>query len=172
MVGTNVADPNLDPSRWDNESTAVNGLFYRTGTPLNAISDGLSKTIMLAEINRNWRGPDKLFYKSGDCNTITPKGDDWHSTVGFRGGMWMTHSEAGSWVDGTRTPNFQQPDCMEYPDPVNGGGWGKIGPRSNHAGGVNIALGDGTVQFVGDSINYVVFRNLCTMAGGESKTDF
>lgn len=175
MVGTCVVDINVDPARWDNEAGSSNGLFYRTAIPLNAVADGLSKTIMLAEIDRNWRGQDKLFRKNGDCNTVTPPppgSTDWITNVGFRGGMWMTHSEAGSWVDTTRTPNFNQPDCSEWPDPRNGSGFGKLSPRSNHGGGVNIALGDGTVHFIGDSIDFIVFRSLSTYNGGESNVDF
>ena len=40
--------------------------------------------------------------------------------------------------------------------------------RSKHSGGVNAALGDGSVRFVSNSIDVAVWRGLGTMAGGEA----
>jgi prepilin-type N-terminal cleavage/methylation domain-containing protein/prepilin-type processing-associated H-X9-DG protein len=40
-------------------------------------------------------------------------------------------------------------------------------PSSRHPGGVNVAFGDGRVQFVKDSVNLVAWRALGTRSGGE-----
>ena len=39
--------------------------------------------------------------------------------------------------------------------------------RSRHPGGVNVLMGDGSVRFVKDSINFVPWRALGTSAGSE-----
>ncbi|MCI0461922.1 MAG: DUF1559 domain-containing protein [Gemmataceae bacterium] len=44
--------------------------------------------------------------------------------------------------------------------------------RSNHAGGANIALGDGSVRFVSESVNVATWRALFTIDGGEPLSDF
>ena len=42
------------------------------------------------------------------------------------------------------------------------------GARSNHPGGVNAVLGDGSVQFYADTVDLSLWRALGTRAGGES----
>jgi len=39
--------------------------------------------------------------------------------------------------------------------------------RSNHSGGVNLALGDGSVRFVGDSVALAAWQALGTPQGSE-----
>lgn len=39
--------------------------------------------------------------------------------------------------------------------------------RSYHPGGINVALGDGSTQFIGDSISEPIFQALGSRAGGE-----
>ncbi|MGL5097286.1 MAG: DUF1559 domain-containing protein, partial [Planctomycetia bacterium] len=46
--------------------------------------------------------------------------------------------------------------------------WSAITARSYHAGGVNVLMGDGSVTFVGDSIDGATWRALGTIAGGEA----
>ncbi len=43
------------------------------------------------------------------------------------------------------------PSCLAYADPSSGG---MISPSSNHSGGVNCAMGDGSVRFVSETIDY------------------
>jgi len=44
--------------------------------------------------------------------------------------------------------------------------------RSNHTGGVNAALADGTVRFVSDSISLATWRSLATRGAGDIVGDF
>ncbi len=50
---------------------------------------------------------------------------------------------------------------------ANRGTW-----RSDHAGGAQFALGDGSVRFIGENISAVVLDRLATRAGGEVIGDF
>ncbi len=42
-----------------------------------------------------------------------------------------------------------------------------MGSRSRHSGGVNVALCDGSVRFVGNSIDLATWTALSSQAGGE-----
>ena len=42
-----------------------------------------------------------------------------------------------------------------------------VGSRSEHTGGVNIALADGSVRFVSNNIDLTTWRAMGTVAGGE-----
>lgn len=63
------------------------------------------------------------------------------------------------------TPNHRSPDCSPW-----GGhaiGYGFFTPRSEHPGGVNVALADGSVRFIKDSIQDTVWYALGTRGGRE-----
>jgi prepilin-type N-terminal cleavage/methylation domain-containing protein/prepilin-type processing-associated H-X9-DG protein len=52
----------------------------------------------------------------------------------------------------------------ENPPCLNLGQWGF---RSRHPGGANFAFGDGSVKFIKDSVNYLIYRSLGTRGNGE-----
>lgn len=60
------------------------------------------------------------------------------------------------------TPNSTYPDCTDA-----GRNAAVTGPRSFHAGGVNMLMLDGHVQFMKDSVSLQTFRAISTIAGGE-----
>ena len=45
--------------------------------------------------------------------------------------------------------------------------WNHYGFTSNHTGGVNFAMTDGSVQFISNTIDPNLYRALATRAGGE-----
>ena len=44
------------------------------------------------------------------------------------------------------------------------------GARSEHPGGINVALCDGSVHFLHQKVNFDIYQGLCTRSGGESVT--
>lgn len=48
--------------------------------------------------------------------------------------------------------------------------WRTSGFKSRHGGGVNVAMGDGSVQYLSQSMDYRLYNNLGTRAGGEVVT--
>ncbi len=46
-----------------------------------------------------------------------------------------------------------------------------IAASSSHTGGVNVCMGDGSLRFIRDSVNFDIWRNAGSKAGGESNAN-
>lgn len=81
---------------------------------------------------------------------------------GQRGAQWVNGHLADSMYNHYYAPNAAVPDCQ------NGyHNYALVSARSNHNGGVQIALCDGSARFVSDSVAIEVWRALATRHGGE-----
>jgi prepilin-type processing-associated H-X9-DG protein len=87
------------------------------------------------------------------------------SWSGFRGSAWIRGLEYTTTANGFLTPNHRVPDFTAH-------GRTFSAARSNHAGGVNVAFGDGSVRFVRDSVPVGTWRALFSRSGGEVVGDF
>lgn len=133
------------------------------------ISDGLSKTILLAEgAGREdvWR--DRTRYPA---NADDVSGNA--ACARARGGAWATndnpHAFGESLVSGCTKAN--SPTAGEVPKSlmrVNGSNeWGWL-MYAFHAGGANLAMADGAVRFVTEDTSVKILGQLATRAGGEA----
>jgi prepilin-type N-terminal cleavage/methylation domain-containing protein/prepilin-type processing-associated H-X9-DG protein len=149
------------------------------------IADGMSKTVMLSEV---------ITYQDAEPQYVSPEGlpgnNDWR-------GAWMIPSVGASAFTGRYPPNWigtdnrewdSIPACarcagdgppspgMELPDmpcverKTDAAIWASA--RSRHQGGVNAAMGDGSVRFVADEIDQFIWRNVCSRADGETSDGF
>jgi prepilin-type N-terminal cleavage/methylation domain-containing protein/prepilin-type processing-associated H-X9-DG protein len=143
-----------DPAR-----RAAFGLNF--GARFADITDGTSNTMVLGEYLRS----------RGAAND--QRGMPWGDQPGY--GQIYTQL----------SPNSNSPDflyvgwCDNRPNenlPCISGDWGpnnQVAARSQHTGGVNVCLGDGSVRFVNNSVDLLtVWRPLATIAGGEVIGDF
>ncbi len=89
----------------------------------------------------------------------TPKWD------GRRGMAWIWSHGHNSTINNYVGPNPKTPDIHR-----NGTGW--FAARSNHTGGAQGLLSDGSVRFFSNSIDVTVWRGLSTRAGGEVLSEF
>ena len=158
-----------------------NGLFPEVGPVwASQVPDGLSHTVLFSERLRGSGLPrnaglnpvrdifanpipdftaDQLLTA---CQIAARPGKDFGSTQS--GEMWFWTGRNNTLYNQAQTPNGRIPDCAFG---------GSIPPtdmctaRSLHPGGVNCALGDGSVRFVPETIALPVWRALGTRNGGE-----
>jgi prepilin-type N-terminal cleavage/methylation domain-containing protein/prepilin-type processing-associated H-X9-DG protein len=145
----------------------VFGLNY--GSRISAITDGTSNTLLVGEATRFKNEVDTWY-------------NEWSSALWFASSI-PNVSRFCAFATAAPRPNanLQIPDpnptfaftgdvdsWVYDPNPqVNALNAGQFGFRSPHPSGVNFLLSDGSVRFLKDSINLVVYRNLSTKAGGE-----
>ena len=82
-----------------------------------------------------------------------------------RGLTWVRSLTVNVSTNGYNPPNSKIPDVQVH-------GVGFFGPRSLHTGGAHALFGDGTVRFLGDSIDTTVHRALHSRNGNEVVGEF
>jgi prepilin-type N-terminal cleavage/methylation domain-containing protein/prepilin-type processing-associated H-X9-DG protein len=159
--GNYAANNGIGPmSEWDTPNTTrPQGVFMlNSKTRIGDITDGTSNTVFVSEV-------------------IKVPGD--HDCRG------VLHYPEGPLYQHNRTPNSPVPDelrsayCISVPRAPCIGTFSSCCPklltmtaRSQHAGGVNILLGDGSVRFASDSINLITWQALSSPRGGEVLGNF
>ena len=148
--------PSPFPSR-TSEGDGVSDALFNT---IGSVSDGTSNTVGISE------------------GIQDPDGDN-----GIRGLIWFC---SASTFSAFRQPNTNEPDNVfnnmtgdstRHPgtDELDVGTSQTaviLSARSNHTGGVNAGLIDGSVQFISSTINIQVWRAYSTLRGGESLSAF
>jgi prepilin-type processing-associated H-X9-DG protein len=155
-----------------------NGFFCEIRVVRDAyIPDGLSHTVAFSERLRGSGGtargvPDRDFWMVpgfvGTADDLlvgcqiaarAEKGPTWSSG----GSTWFWSGRDSTLYTHTQAPDGAVPDCLHHPVyPV-----GMATVRSRHPGGVNAAMGDGSVRFFLRSTNQAVWRAFGTRNGGE-----
>ncbi|MCE9530063.1 MAG: DUF1559 domain-containing protein, partial [Planctomycetes bacterium] len=137
---------------------------------LEAVSDGLSNSIMIVES----AGRPSLFRKGAKVGTPP--------TQRVNGGGWSRPASdlifKGSTADGTSSPGTCAANCTNgvdtgttaFPHPTYGTD-GTSEPYSFHSAGVSAVMGDSSVRFIRSSTNIVTFAAMITRDGGEVFSD-
>lgn len=127
---------------------------------IDDIRDGASNTMLLGEVLRGITGDDRDY-----------RGVHWYDHVGT------------SQIYTKYSPNSSSPDVLYpvwCPSQVNqpgqnlpcaagssSGADNSASSRSRHSGGVLVVLGDGSVHFISDSVDIIVWQALGSITGGE-----
>jgi prepilin-type N-terminal cleavage/methylation domain-containing protein/prepilin-type processing-associated H-X9-DG protein len=133
-------------------ATGLEGPWRRDlGTPILAVSDGTSNTILLAEI----AGKNELFNAGRDTGT---------TLSGFFGGEggWADATSAGSPLFGSSN------DGTVFPGPCGINCSNDYGLYSFHTAGANVVLADGSVRFLNVTTDIRTLAAAVTRAGGET----
>lgn len=90
------------------------------------------------------------------------------------GALWINGNNTQTVFSTAATPNWPYPSCAIGSD---AGGFvadrnGLYPARSYHPGGCNHAMGDGSVRFISDTTDLLLYQNLGTRAGGETVGSF
>jgi prepilin-type N-terminal cleavage/methylation domain-containing protein len=137
---------------------ALNGMFYPLSTTaILGVSDGTSNTAMLSE---NLLSPDVTSHDT--------RGRMWNNA---RSGamLFSTYAQPNSTAVTDRLSHCQSisaAPCTSGSDNM------VLLARSRHIGGVNVALGDGSLRFVSNVIDPAVWAALGTISGGEVTDDY
>ncbi len=168
-------------SPWD-----ADGVFYaQSKVKLTDIKDGTSNTIgaserILGEGNESTAlgsraelKPQTMFVHPGaetnDANCASTLRINFSQRRMY---TWVAGEPRCTSYNHYYAPNDKvNPDCVANftgTDPVTrSSGHGLSTARSKHVGGVNAFYCDGSVRFVGDSIDMQIWRSLATRSGGE-----
>jgi prepilin-type processing-associated H-X9-DG protein len=177
---------NLGASGWARDQFNSNtkpmnlaGLFaYGSSTRLGDAMDGTSNSALYAEIKRGARpGHDSLdvtivlptVWGSGNPgtnpNNLSPPSacSKPATTNNFTGLQYQRGFLLTALYTHTVPPNYKGLDCIINVtfDQAH------LASRSYHPGGVNVAMADGSVRFIGDRIQLQVWKALGTRCGGE-----
>jgi prepilin-type N-terminal cleavage/methylation domain-containing protein len=161
------------------------GMFVPNGRVRMAnITDGTSHTLAFAE-GKAWNPYLRDGGNPANANSVAPTDP---SQVAAFGGSLKTNSGHTEWVDGrvhqsgfttTFSPNTlvahtvgNQVYDIDFTSSREGRSltevtFAVVTSRSYHPAGVQIGLADGSVRFIGESIDPVSWRGLGTRAGGE-----
>jgi prepilin-type N-terminal cleavage/methylation domain-containing protein len=119
------------------------------------IIDGVSNTLLAAEVVQGQGADQRGFTWSGQCSGITS----------FLGPNTLS-PDVLTVANECVYPFTINPPCT-YENAPGAGPSVLLASRSRHPGGVSAVLGDGSVRFIKNSINLITWRALSTTRGGE-----
>jgi prepilin-type N-terminal cleavage/methylation domain-containing protein/prepilin-type processing-associated H-X9-DG protein len=163
---------------WWGQYKTGDGLFGQTPVRFADVTDGLSNTAMFSESTMGGGAADYAASTPTDAarQVLTLPGSTVTSDANCAGGGTWSSMRGAKWINGHYAdvnynhhllPNDRRWDCSNASHNP-----GQAAARSNHPGGVNVLLGDGSVRFVRNGIDPATWRALGTRAGGEVLGDF
>lgn len=157
----------------------TDGLFWRgSNTKFRDVTDGTSNTIAFAETLYGLRGDDTadlVDYRTqimrvsggGPCSAPAESLVTRSATryEGRRAGQWIRNITYQTLINAFFPPNAKSPDVSHHGEAISGA-------RSQHPGGANVSLCDGSVRFVTETIDLATWRNLHNRHDGQVLTGF
>jgi prepilin-type N-terminal cleavage/methylation domain-containing protein len=177
MVNAGTAELTPAGVQQYNLANPNDGLFwYTSSTPLSAIQDGTSNTMLMAEAIRGNgatatvapTGNDqrKMMISSGGATIVSDAGcPSLTSFAGRRGNAWIWGNGMNTTFNTHYQPNQPILDCVSN-------GMGYLKASSWHVGGAHAGMCDGSVRFISENIDHRAWQSLSTRMGGEVVGEF
>jgi prepilin-type N-terminal cleavage/methylation domain-containing protein len=158
--------------------------------PLSRITDGTSKTLMLAEIRTRDHNSDPRGTWAAAITNGTLLAFDMHDTAATVGCGTVRNSpyvpKENVDIDAltpNSVPKGNSDRCRECPEgnvaalelmpcDTYNGTWTAGAPRSRHQGGVNVANVDGSVVFLSDDINKFAMAYMISINDGQGNVEY
>jgi len=163
-------------------ATNANGVINNYGERrMTDLTDGTSNTIMVSEVVPGYDTANGVPYKSDAVfNAVVNKAFPTQAELDAIGAdtatrvltnnanTWAWYGHTTSLLNTAATPNWRYVAAGQgTPGWAHDGGLGVIPPRSKHTGGVNVALADGSVRFIADTIDLLTFQRLGHATDGQ-----
>jgi prepilin-type N-terminal cleavage/methylation domain-containing protein/prepilin-type processing-associated H-X9-DG protein len=165
------------------------------GPAIVALADGTSNTALFAEVIRSHetnsgtgsgirdnatqiRGNSGWNFTDGRNIPMCATGDSWVSSIKYVGHQYYralvpmqqyTHTLPPNW-NRKVSSGVQRYNCGNSADTTHT--QYHTAASSYHSGGVNLCMGDGSVRFVSDNVDFVAWQAAGTKAGGEVPGNF
>jgi len=162
-VVTGVKTGVVSPERYSVAETAKGLLDKDRLTRGRQVTDGLSKTLLVAEAAGKpnlWRAGKLATNPLGQI--IPQAGISWADNLG-------PSKVDGFLADGTAQAPAGTGRAMNATNSSTPKGGGEC--YSFHSGGMNAVFGDGSTRFIGETIDIAAFCALVTRSGGEANVD-
>ena len=158
---------------WDLRNKTDGLFYYGSETKFRDILDGTSHTLVFSETlmgngmtssTRPVRDYDAVAWV-GHGTATNPDveamvdGLVW-GWYGYRGYAWISGKAYASTFNSYLPPNPKHPDVCQL-------AYGWFSTRSHHNGGVHVALADGSVRFINESIDLELWHNAGSIADHE-----
>jgi prepilin-type N-terminal cleavage/methylation domain-containing protein/prepilin-type processing-associated H-X9-DG protein len=155
-------------------------LYFLSRVRMTDLTDGTSNTAVFSEKRRGQGTPDP----KTDMKVMTPVFTlaDAYNTCRALNPLTatpLTSKQGYSWVMGemccttynhVSTPNTTTCASTGFPGNMSNMAM-VVPPNSSHTGGVNVAMGDGSIRFVRDGIDLAAWRGMGTVRGSEVVTE-
>jgi prepilin-type processing-associated H-X9-DG protein len=157
---------------WDLRSRTDGLFYYNSSCGFKNMTDGTSNVVVFSETllgNGVARGPQPnrpheaiayighQFNQNPDVAALAAGAV--YYWQGHRGYAWISGKSYSTTFSTYDTPNPPHSDVYQL-------AYGWFAARSNHAGGVNVALGDGSVRFVSETLDRTTWQNLGSINDG------
>jgi len=130
----------------------------------SGVSAALQSIPGLAGSGGGWSNGPSGVIENPDLAAIWPLKTTWRGAASAalrgRGTSWAHSGAISTLTNGYLPPNSRIPDVVIHFT-------GFFAPRSYHSGGALVAMGDGSVRFLSNTIDLTVHRGLHSCCGGE-----